>query len=477
MRAARWRITIVPPRLGARCPRSQLTDPTFSSFWSLFVGGVATLTAAVFTCADTALTSLSDTRLAASVIEATGRFQVALKRVEASRRDVQARYLAGRVLSVSAVVGSSVVLIEHLDAAPTTKMLLAGAGLFTLTAVLQTAAAAGRLLADAVVPRIALVLYPFEFALAPLALVTAAIARLLGPSPKRRPDPRITETEVEIMVDQGAASGVIDHGNAEMIRKVLDFPDLTARDAMIPRKQVVAIAIDTPLDEIADIVMQSGHSRYPVYRDDVDDVFGLLYAKDLFRVLRPPTSNSAPLSGALPTVRASRVRDIVREPVKIVPESRPLSELLRDMRQSRQHMAIVVDEFGGTSGVVTLEDVIEEIVGDIRDEHDAEQGGVVTLPEGRLLVDAAVLICDLTAPLGYDLDPDDEYDSLGGMITNKLGSVPSIGTTIRVHGFDLIVRDADEKHVTKVEICPCDATPAPRASKAGDSDAGVLEAG
>jgi len=299
-------------------------------------------------------------------------------------------------------------------------------------------------------------------------LVTASLAEIVAPRRLRKPDPRITETEVEIMVDQGAASGAIDHGNAELIRKVLEFPDLTARDAMVPRKKVVAIRFDTPLDEIADVVMKSGHSRYPVYREDIDDVFGLLYAKDLFRVLRAqPDHDGPPVSTTTEAVHGRSIRDIVREPVKIVPESRPLSELLRDMRQSRQHMAIVVDEFGGTSGVVTLEDVIEEIVGDIRDEHDPERAPVVALPEGGLLVDGTTLLCDLTGQLGRDLDPDDEYDTIGGMITDKLGTVPTVGTTLRVEGFELVVRDADEKHVTKVEIVPREDAPAPSSSKAG----------
>lgn len=431
----------------------------------------------LFTCADTALTSLSDARLAASVIEAGDRFQAALTRVKEHRQAVQARYLVGRVLSVVTVVSTVGFVLERSPLPVETHYLWGGLAVLLLTSLLQTAATAGRRIADWVVPRSALYLFPLELLLAPLALVTSALARLVGPSTRHRQDPRITETEVEIMVDEGAASGLIDHGNAEMIRKVLEFPDLTARDAMIPRKQVVAISIDMPLDEIAALVTKSGHSRYPVYREDIDDVFGLLYAKDLFRVLPPSAHDeTSPVSTTAPTRRVTRVLDIVREPVKIVPESRPLSELLRDMRQSRQHLAIVVDEFGGTSGVVTLEDVIEEIVGDIRDEHDADKGGVIALPEGRLLVDAEVLICDLTAQLGRDLDPDDEYDSIGGMITNKLGNVPTVGTTIRVSGFELVVRDADEKHVTKVEIVPLEETPLPRSSSSGGDGNEALEA-
>jgi putative hemolysin len=430
---------------------------------------LATLTSALFACADTALTSLSDARLAATVIEAGERFHGALTRLEGQRERVQSCYLAGRVIASSVTVLAGVELLGVLGVPSETRLLWGAVALVLFAAVVQLAATVGRRMSDWVVPRAARYLQPFELVLTPFVLVTASLSELVAPRRRRKPDPRITETEVEIMVDQGAASGAIDHGNAELIRKVLEFPDLTARDAMVPRKQVVAIRIDTPLDEIADIVMKSGHSRYPVYREDVDDVFGLLYAKDLFRVLRHQAEiEPAPVSTTThASSRAASIRDIVREPVKIVPESRPLSELLRDMRQSRQHLAIVVDEFGGTSGVVTLEDVIEEIVGDIRDEHDPEKAPLVTLPEGSLLVDGTTLLCDLTGQLGRDLDPDDEYDTIGGMITDKLGHVPTVGTAVRVSGFELVVRNADEKHVTQVEIVPREDTPVPGSSKPG----------
>ncbi|MBM4358799.1 MAG: HlyC/CorC family transporter [Deltaproteobacteria bacterium] len=442
-------------------------EPSSSSA-PLVAACLATLASALFACADTALTSLSDARLAATVIEAGERFQGTLTRLEGQRERVQSSYLAGRVLASAVAVAAGVEALRTTGVPAETRLFWGLLGLVLYAAVVQLAATLGRRMSDWVVPRAARYLFPLELALLPFVLVTASLAEIVAPRRLRKPDPRITETEVEIMVDQGAASGAIDHGNAELIRKVLEFPDLTARDAMVPRKKVVAIRFDTPLDEIADVVMKSGHSRYPVYREDIDDVFGLLYAKDLFRVLRAqPDHDGPPVSTTTEAVHGRSIRDIVREPVKIVPESRPLSELLRDMRQSRQHMAIVVDEFGGTSGVVTLEDVIEEIVGDIRDEHDPERAPVVALPEGGLLVDGTTLLCDLTGQLGRDLDPDDEYDTIGGMITDKLGTVPTVGTTLRVEGFELVVRDADEKHVTKVEIVPREDAPAPSSSKAG----------
>jgi CBS domain containing-hemolysin-like protein len=268
-------------------------------------------------------------------------------------------------------------------------------------------------------------------------------------------DPKITEAEVEIIVEQGEADGTIEHKDAELMRNVLDFSDLVARDAMIPRKKVIGIKSDTPLDEVLLTVTESGHSRYPVYRHDLDDIFGLLYAKDLFRIVRrswrPPPANGAE-DAERPSQRSARMLDIVREPVKFVSESQPLPALLQQMRQDRQHIAVVVDEYGGTSGVVTLEDVLEEIVGDIQDEYDHEEVPIVDLGQGRLIANASVLVSELSAYLGQELDPDERYDSLAGMLTEKIGSVPPEGTTVIMFGMRFIIRESDEKHIETVEI-------------------------
>src|SRR6185437_10566870 len=241
-------------------------------------------------------------------------------------------------------------------------------------------------------------LRPLEVLLLPIAVplywIGAPVSRRGGaPQP---PDPGVTEAEVEALVDQGERSGLFAAEPAEMIRNVLDFAERTAKDAMIPRSRVEAIEVRTPIDEVYRIVSESGHSRYPVYREELDNVVGLLYAKDLFKAVQPTKDGhgleprSAPHAGASshppahiptpnpPSPRASerpadpppkKAEDLVRSPGNFVAESRPLSSLLREMRAKRQHMAIVVDEFGSVSGVVTLEDVLEEIVGEIHDEH------------------------------------------------------------------------------------------------------------
>jgi CBS domain containing-hemolysin-like protein len=423
------------------------------------VAGVATILAALFACADTALTSLGAARLSALVREAPPTYARALEAAARHRARLQARYLAGRVVATSAAVSGAGLAAWRIGTSPGAALALLALAVLALAVIVECAAAIGRKAADSVVPIAARWLRPLDLALAPVALVTRAAARLL-PLRGRRVDPRLTETEVEIMVDQGERSGALEQEPAEMIRNVLELKELSARDVMVPRTRVIAIKVDTPLDEVLAKVTETGHSRYPVFRSDLDDVFGLLYTKDLFRVVRsswrpPPSSlvDSGEDESPISSLRCALLLDIVRQPIKMVPESQPLPSLLKQMRNDRQHLAVVVDEFGGTSGIVTLEDVLESIVGDIQDESDQEEAPIVELSPGRLVADASVLVCDLAAYLGTDLEADGhEYASLGAMITDKLGHVPRAGTVVPAFGLRFTVRESDEKHISKVEV-------------------------
>jgi CBS domain containing-hemolysin-like protein len=156
-----------------------------------------------------------------------------------------------------------------------------------------------------------------------------------------------------------------------------------------------------------------------------------------------------------------KIADVMRTPVVFVPETQSASSLLIDMRSGRRHLAIIIDEFGGMSGIVTLEDLIEEIVGDIQDEHDTDEPPIVDLGNGRLMVDAGVPIGDLSRYLGVELPEDGDYNSLGGFIVERLGQVPGVGETISDYGLDFVVRESDERRVAKVEIIRTTQTPGP----------------
>ena len=235
-----------------------------------------------------------------------------------------------------------------------------------------------------------------------------------------------------------------------MIRNVLDFKDLKAGDVMVPRTQVTALDVSTSTEEVLKVIASRPHSRYPVYRERIDNIVGILHVKDLIG------------AAADKDLLAVTIADVMRAPVVFVPESQSASSLLRDMRSGRRHhMAIVLDEFGGMSGVVTLEDVIEEIVGDIRDEHDNDEPPIVDLGNGRLMVDAGVPITDLSRYLGIELPEGAHYNSLGGFIVDRVGQVPNVGETLSDFGLDFVIRDADDRRVAKVEIIRRTLTPGP----------------
>jgi putative hemolysin len=289
-------------------------------------------------------------------------------------------------------------------------------------------------------PLLLQLIWPMELLAAPLAWATLWLGERVGSVVSKKhtdPPPAVTETEVELIVTEGEMTGALDHEQSEMIRNVLEFGDVTARDVMVPRTQTAAFSVATPVDDVLKQVADAAHSRYPVYRDTVDNVIGVLHAKDLLRaVARRETSELEP----------------ILRPVAFVPESQSAASVLKDMRAGRHHLAVVIDEFGGFSGIVTLEDLLEQIVGDIRDEHDAEEAPIADLGDGRMVVDASVPIADLSRYLGTELPDEGDYHTLGGFIVARFGRVPEIGASLSAHGLDFVVREGDERRVTKVEI-------------------------
>jgi putative hemolysin len=292
---------------------------------------------------------------------------------------------------------------------------------------------------------------PFELLMAPLALPLQGFGKLIDRLFPSRPedDPqRVTELDVEHLIEQGEEHGSLTGPPAELLKSVIEFQDTVAREIMVPRTRMVAIDIDTPLRAVLDLIVTRGHSRYPVYRDRADRLEGVLYAKDLFRLFQSERG----LEGKL--------EDLVRRPVFFTAESQKIVDLLRQMQARRVHLAIVADEFGGTSGMVTLEDIIEEIVGEIRDEHDFEEVPVRRIGPGRFLARADVSVYDLAEITGLTI-PDDagNFDSLGGLLVDMAGRVPRQGEAIQVGEHEFIVRAADERRVSRVEVVVRDAPP------------------
>jgi CBS domain containing-hemolysin-like protein len=285
---------------------------------------------------------------------------------------------------------------------------------------------------------------PIELLIAPFAIplqwASTVVDRLIPARPEDNPE-RVTEDVVEHLIDAGEEQGSIAQQDAALLKSVLEFRETVAREIMVPRTQVIALEVTTPLSEVIARIGREGHSRYPVYRGSMDHPVGILVAKDLFKLVE---------QGKDP---AGTLEEYLRAPVLFAAESQKISDLLRQMQVRHMHLAIVVDEYGGTAGMVTLEDVIEEIVGDIRDEHDVEEAPVKQLAPGRFLANAEASLHEVAEITGLRVPENaTDYESLGGMLVDLAGRVPRSGESIPIGDHELIVRAADERRVTRVEV-------------------------
>jgi putative hemolysin len=272
----------------------------------------------------------------------------------------------------------------------------------------------------------------------PLARLTVwlsnAISRLFGTGPEGSM-PFVTEEEIKTLVDAGEEEGVIEEDEKEMIYSIFELGDTLARQVMVPRMDVVALDVTTPMTEAVNTIMEVGHSRIPIYEETIDNVVGVLYAKDVLRYLRDGQTD-VPL------------KNIVRE-AYFIPETKRAGDLLPDLQQRRVHMAIVVDEYGGMAGLVTIEDLLEEIVGEIQDEYDSEEPFVEFVSADEYLFDARMDLDDLNRLMNAAL-PTEENDTLGGFIYSQLGKVPVVGDQVPFDDLTFTVESVAGRRIKKV---------------------------
>lgn len=249
-------------------------------------------------------------------------------------------------------------------------------------------------------------------------------------------EPRSREGLIELLRDL-SEQGLIEPDTLAMLEGALEVDELQVRDVMVPRSHMVVIADGTAVDEILPIIIESGHSRFPVVGEHRDEIKGILLAKDLLRMAADDSDVG--------------IDELVRAPV-IIPESKRLNVLLREFRVSKNHMAIVVDEYGGVSGLITIEDVLEEIVGDIDDEHDADAvQDIQRFENGKYLVQALTAIDDFNESFETDFS-DDEYDTIGGLVVAEFGRLPESGESVAIGGWDFVVTDADDRRLHAMEV-------------------------
>jgi putative hemolysin len=248
---------------------------------------------------------------------------------------------------------------------------------------------------------------------------------------------RLSEEEFKQVLEASTISGAIDKTEHELIKSVLEFTDTTVKEIMVPRPDIIGLDISMPRDVLVRKVIEEGYSRLPVYNGTIDNIIGIIYSKDLLSLLEHRD--------------LIVLQDIIR-PAYFVPESKQISQLLREFQQKKAHIAIVIDEFGGTEGIITMEDIIEEIVGEIHDEYDEVSKSIEQARDGSVTVDARMSVGDFNQQFKARLPEAPEYETLAGFIQKELGRMPDVGDTVTYQALTLTVQSKTARRIRTVRV-------------------------
>lgn len=248
-----------------------------------------------------------------------------------------------------------------------------------------------------------------------------------------------SEEELQNLIDVSEQRGIIDEDEGDMLQSILELDETIVREVMVPRTDMVCVDAEEPLSTVLAAILKSGHSRIPIYKENNDNIIGLVYAKDLLRFWGQPLDKI-------------KLEEVLRPPC-LVPESKLVSELLQEFRETRVHIAIIIDEYGGTSGLVTIEDLIEEIIGEIRDEYDLEDEWLVEEPAGSVLVDGRLSIEDFEEYFDIAVERE-KFDTVGGYVVEHLGRVPAVGERVKIDSQEILVVAADQRAIRQLRIFP-----------------------
>jgi putative hemolysin len=437
---------------------------TGNPWLDLLIVLVLILVGGVFAAAEIALLTVRRTRLDQLAEEGKRGAQTAQRLVDDPQRFLATIQVAitflGFLASAIGAVAFSAVIADAIAAIPLPPIQSAADTIAFILVTLLIALTS--IIAGELVPKTLALNFPERFALLaarplslmervlnPLVWLTTTISgfmvRLFGGREKPQTG-LLSVEELKLLVETGSAQGQIEEAEKEMIHGVIELGDKQIHEVMIPRIGIKAVEADEPIDEVLDFIIKAGHSRVPVYRENLDNIVGILYAKDLLPYLRASADQEEPID----------IRALAR-PAAYVPETKRVDEMLTEMRSARRHIAIVVDEYGGTAGLVTIEDLVEEIVGDIQDEYDIEESLVepveTDVDRRAFRLDGRVTMDDLRDlfELGDTEEPDEEaYDTVGGLIIHRVGRIPLVGTEVDFRDLTLRVLAADSRRVSKV---------------------------
>jgi CBS domain containing-hemolysin-like protein len=418
---------------------SQVPQFDLEAWLQLIILIISLILCAMASAAETALTSVSRIKLKNLVEEGDNR-ALAIERLISQPNIFLSTILV--VNSVAVIVASSMTTVLALRFFPNYGELI-GTILISLVVLIfceitpKTAAVQNPIRwARALVNPVRAAAWLLHPVVVSLSAITNTLVRLFGGQIKHR-GPFVTEEELRLLVNVGEEEGVLEEDETDMIHSIFEFADTTVREVMIPRIDMVTLESDATVDEAVELVLQGGFSRIPVYEESIDNIIGVLYTKDMLKQLRED-HNSLP------------IRELVR-PAYFVPESKKLDDLLREIRQKRTHMAIVVDEYGSVAGLVTIEDLVEEIVGDIQDEYDREENLYKQVTSDEYVFNAKINIDEFNELMNTDLESED-YDTLGGFLLAQLDKIPVAGDTITYKNLIFTVLTTRGLRITKVRV-------------------------
>ena len=424
--------------------------PSIFPFWACIGIIACVILSALFSGTETALTALTS-RMTKQLMERGGRSAKVLKAwLDRPNRILSTLLVGNNIVNIAASVLSVRVAWwafggfgpngrDYADAAA-----VVGTTLLLLVFAEVTPKTFAKHNAHRVAVPAMLFLRLVELPLLPAAWVLAKLGRLIvrffgGDTSSK--GPTVTEEDIEYMIELGTREEVFEEKDrGELLEAALEFGDTVAKEVMIPRTEALALDADTPAREALEQVIMRGHSRVPVYSKSIDQVEGILYAKDLLRAV------------ARGDLADDSIMPFVRTTVFYVPESQRIAHTLREMQRRRVHLGVVVDEFGGFAGIITIEDILEELVGEIRDEYDREEELVRRVDAETYVANALVSIRDLEEILDVEFPDEGDYETLGGFVVANTGRVPEVGSVVEWADLALEVLSADERHVEKVRI-------------------------
>jgi len=427
---------------------------TSADLWLLIAVGVLIVMSGVLALAETGLTRMNRVKAAAMVEEKKRGAAALLKLVEHPERTLNPVLFL--LLLCNTVAATLVgVVAAHLFGA----IGVAAATAFEVIVIFVFAEAMPKTWAVQHSEEAALIAAPLVAALVkfpPIRWISAgliALSNLILPGKGIKQGPYVSEQELLAMADAAASQSVIEREERRLIHSIIDFGDTVVREVMVPRPDMVVVEFTARVSDVIEIAIAAGFSRIPVYGQGIDDILGVVFSKDLMKAEREGHADMS-------------VSEIMRE-AHFVPETKPVSEMMREMQASKLHQSIVVDEYGGTAGLVTLEDLLEELVGEIEDEYDVEEAPIERIDERQVRVTARMAIDDLNELLGTEL-PDGDWDTVGGLVYGLLGHVPTEGESVEFDHHQLTAERVLGRRIGRVRIT---TLPTEEESRAAEAEA------